>query len=65
MRHINKIVKAINAEELLAGEGLPSTSEALLEEFYVKVEATGRFLSVDMAPKSGEGHDYMFRVGIL
>ena len=37
----------------------------MLDEFYIKINWKVLVLDVDLAPKSGEGHNYMFSVNIL
>jgi hypothetical protein len=60
--YLKTVVDAIQAEELMRHEGLPDTVEMFLEYFNIKIIPMDSALSVDIWPKSGEGHDYMFRV---
>jgi len=62
--YLEILVEAILMEDLLRHEGIPDTVEEMLEEFDVKLTPMETYLLVDMAPKSGEGHDYMFRIDL-
>ena len=62
LEYMDVLINAIQQEPILSDEGLPITTEALLDEFNIKITRSGITLHVDMAPKSGEGHDYMFTV---
>ena len=60
--YLKFLVEAIQKDDVLRREGIPDILEEILEEFDVKLTTIETYLLVDMAPKSGEGHDYMFRV---
>lgn len=65
LRHLKRVIDAIQRESIFCNEGIPTIEEALLEEFNVRINRKGITLHVDLAPKSGKGHDYMFSVNIL
>ncbi len=50
------------AREFLKKECLDASLQACLREFNVTVHVTGLAYAVDLAPRSGEGHDFSFRV---
>lgn len=62
--YLKLVVEAIQKDDLLRHEGIPDTVEDLLLELDVKLTPMETYLLVDMAPKSGMGHDYMFRVDL-
>jgi hypothetical protein len=62
--HMERVLKAISQNSILRWEGVPDTEEELMEAFEVKVTSDESTLFVDLAPRSGEGHDYMFRIDL-
>ena len=62
--YLKILVDAIKSNDVLMHEGLPVTVEEFLDEFNVKLTAMETTLHVDIAPKSGEGHDYMFQIDL-
>ncbi len=65
LKYLRMVLEAIQREPLLLNEGLPTTEEAFLEEFHIKIDRKNITVHVDIAPKSGEGHDYMFSINTL
>ena len=61
MRYLKRVIEAILRDELLRNEGLPKKEEEMLEYFHIKITWRVLFLDVDLAPKSGMGHDYFFQ----
>jgi hypothetical protein len=62
--HMKIVLKAISQNSVLRWEGVPDTEEELMEAFEVKITSDESTLFVDLAPRSGEGHDYMFRIDL-
>lgn len=62
--HMKRVLKAISQNSILRWEGVPDTEEELMEAFEVKITSDESTLFVDLAPRSGEGHDYMFRIDL-
>ena len=64
-RRMKTVLEAIKSDSILTEEGVPYTEEELKEQFNVKITGFFPYINVDLAPRSGEGHDYMFRINIV